>query len=278
MYNKFLKTFVEVAQKGSLSKASEALYLSTPGVMKQMNQLERELGLTLFNRSHDGIVLTKEGERILKESIFIMKYCDDVLSQLNNDTEYHIRSATSTLCPSYDFLKLCKNILKNHKQFKIDVIHLDEDKTNHIFDNLGKEYDIVFTLMDKDIWLENLQFLKVKDEPIHLMMNPNHILCQHDELEPYHLNNQGICLAKKGYSKSCDMIKNFIQKSGINTKIIDRSEYYDSSSFNKAMSSLVLYPAIDQWKNVNPVLQFIKVNWKLSIPVGAFYKKIHLRN
>lgn len=50
MQNKLLKTFIEVVDKGSFSKASQSLYFSAPAIMKQMNQLEKELGLQLLIR------------------------------------------------------------------------------------------------------------------------------------------------------------------------------------------------------------------------------------
>ncbi len=51
MYNRHLETFIAVADLGSFSKAAEALYISSTAVIKQINLLEQELGLTLFERT-----------------------------------------------------------------------------------------------------------------------------------------------------------------------------------------------------------------------------------
>ena len=59
MYNKYLEIFVQVADTGSFSKAAEKLYMSSTAVMKQMNLMESELGLSLLNRTNHGITLTE---------------------------------------------------------------------------------------------------------------------------------------------------------------------------------------------------------------------------
>ena len=48
MYNPQLETFIRVADAGSFNKAAEELFISPPAVIKQINLLEAQLGLTLF--------------------------------------------------------------------------------------------------------------------------------------------------------------------------------------------------------------------------------------
>lgn len=59
MYNKYLEIFIQVADTGSFSKAGEKLFMSPTAVMKQMNLMESELGLSLLNRTNHGITLTE---------------------------------------------------------------------------------------------------------------------------------------------------------------------------------------------------------------------------
>ncbi len=62
MYNLQLETFIVVADLGSFNKAAESLYITPPAVTKQINLLEKDLGLTLFIRTHRGLVLTEAGK------------------------------------------------------------------------------------------------------------------------------------------------------------------------------------------------------------------------
>ncbi len=59
-----LEYFLECAQRGSLTRAAEALYTTQPHVSQVIRALERELGAALFRRTGSGIVLTEDGERI----------------------------------------------------------------------------------------------------------------------------------------------------------------------------------------------------------------------
>ena len=57
--------FVEVAQKRSINLASESLHISQQALSQSMHSLEKELGVSLFERSNKGIRLTDTGEEVL---------------------------------------------------------------------------------------------------------------------------------------------------------------------------------------------------------------------
>ncbi len=56
---------VAVAEVGSFRRAAARLYLSQPSVSAHVQQLERSLGLTMFERDASGARLTGAGERVL---------------------------------------------------------------------------------------------------------------------------------------------------------------------------------------------------------------------
>jgi DNA-binding transcriptional LysR family regulator len=59
---KQLRAFCHAAQAGSITEAAETLFLSQPSVTLQIQALERELGITVFERRGPRIKLTPEGE------------------------------------------------------------------------------------------------------------------------------------------------------------------------------------------------------------------------
>lgn len=63
-----LKCFILVAENLSFARAAEALYISQPAVTKQINSLERELGVTLFIRSTRHVELTPAGMFFYKDA------------------------------------------------------------------------------------------------------------------------------------------------------------------------------------------------------------------
>ncbi len=62
-----VRTFVTVAEEGTVSKAALCLGVAQPALSRQINDLELELGIRLFDRLRGRLVLTGAGERLLAE-------------------------------------------------------------------------------------------------------------------------------------------------------------------------------------------------------------------
>lgn len=62
---KQLKTFICIAETGSLSAASDRLRLAQPALSRQIKLLEHELGIQLFKRHARGMTLTETGEKFI---------------------------------------------------------------------------------------------------------------------------------------------------------------------------------------------------------------------
>jgi len=60
-----LRTFVTVAEQGSVSKAAVLLRIAQPALSRQIADLEHELGLQLFDRLGRRLALTSDGEQLL---------------------------------------------------------------------------------------------------------------------------------------------------------------------------------------------------------------------
>ena len=63
---KQLRTFREVAEAGSLSRAADRLHLAQPALSRQIRLLEAEIGLPLFARHGRGMQLTEAGVALLE--------------------------------------------------------------------------------------------------------------------------------------------------------------------------------------------------------------------
>ncbi len=61
------RTFVTVAELGTVSKAALRLRIAQPALSRQINALEQELGLKLFDRVGRRLLLTGEGEQLLSD-------------------------------------------------------------------------------------------------------------------------------------------------------------------------------------------------------------------
>jgi DNA-binding transcriptional LysR family regulator len=75
-----LRTFVAVADRGTVSKAAVDLHTAQPALSRQISELEHELGLKLFDRIGRRLVITAEGEQLLAS-------CRGVLGQVGSLSE-----------------------------------------------------------------------------------------------------------------------------------------------------------------------------------------------
>mgnify|MGYP004466535271 CR=1 FL=1 len=60
-----LRYLIQVADIGSISQAAEACYITQQGLSRIISNLEKELGVTLFHRSNNRILLTDVGEVVV---------------------------------------------------------------------------------------------------------------------------------------------------------------------------------------------------------------------
>ena len=72
------RTFVTVAELGTVSKAAQKLRIAQPALSRQISDLEREIGFRLFDRVGRRLALTSEGEQFLGDCRGLLGYADAV--------------------------------------------------------------------------------------------------------------------------------------------------------------------------------------------------------
>jgi len=80
-----LKIFHTVAEPSSFTKASKILNLSQSAISRQIQALEGDLKVQLFERHARGLVLTENGEYLYKsahEIISKLKFCQPLIIEL----------------------------------------------------------------------------------------------------------------------------------------------------------------------------------------------------
>ena len=112
------------------------MLISPTAVMKQINALERHLGLKLFERSNQGVVLTPVGRSVYDYALQMKQYSkqalDDIHRQLSSDTAI-LRIGTSPLNPCEPFLNVWYKINSAFPRYSLNLI------------SFGNEYSEVFS-------------------------------------------------------------------------------------------------------------------------------------
>ena len=114
MFDGKLETFIKVAECGSFTKAAEDLYITPTAVMKQINALEKDLSVTLFNRSNHGLRITKSGEAFLQDARYILEYISRAEQKareiFEGENRKSIRIGTSVMTPAKFILDVWSQI------------------------------------------------------------------------------------------------------------------------------------------------------------------------
>jgi LysR family nitrogen assimilation transcriptional regulator len=71
---RYARTFVTVAELGTVSKAAAILRIAQPALSRQIAAFEQELGVKLFDRVGSRLALTGEGEQLLGDCRVLLNY------------------------------------------------------------------------------------------------------------------------------------------------------------------------------------------------------------
>lgn len=78
-----LRYFLTVAQEQNITHAAQKLHMSQPPLSRQLQQLEEELGVTLFIRGKRKIELTDEGRYLMQQARYILNMADYTAAELS---------------------------------------------------------------------------------------------------------------------------------------------------------------------------------------------------
>ena len=105
----------KVAECGSITKAAAALFISQPALSNYISKVEEELGVRLFDRSSNPLVLTYAGEQYLKRTKKILVQMDDMDREMR-DITHHLRGRIRIGFPSERIIYMLPLILAPFKK------------------------------------------------------------------------------------------------------------------------------------------------------------------
>lgn len=89
-----LRSFVTIVESGSMTRAASRLFMTQSAISMQIKRLETNLGLSVFDRSSQGMTTTVEGEQLLHFANRMLAINDEGMSRLTSpDYEGLIRLA-----------------------------------------------------------------------------------------------------------------------------------------------------------------------------------------
>lgn len=131
-----LKYVITTAEKGTVSEAAKELFISQPSLTNAIKELEKEMNVTIFNRTNKGIVVSKEGE-------IFLGYARQVLEQVNLLEEKYTgrKNVRHNFCISTQHYSFAVNafvdLIKKYGGDEYDF-SLRETQTHEIIEDIAK--------------------------------------------------------------------------------------------------------------------------------------------
>ncbi len=285
------QVFYTVAKSGSLTKAAEELYISQPAISRSIKQLETQLGVTLFTRTHRGMVLSAQGGKVIfdevERALSLLNDAENRLQEMHKSATGNIRIGASDTIFQYF---LTDKIVDFHERFpgvKIELVadltpdtieKLKNDKIDVAFVNLPIEQDDALQLYGncmrlsdvfiagekyQDLFGKTLSLADLKKYPL-IMMDENTVARR--SLNNF-LTSLGIGLTPAVEVGSWELMKGLVQK-GMGIGVVPK-EYATQMLKDGTLFEVKTDPALP----VRSVGMLLKKNAPVSYSLHCFIEE-----
>ena len=200
-----VRSLVAVVDAGSVNRAAEVLCLAPSSVSAQLRELSSTLGVTLFEPSGRGLVLSAAGRQLLPQFRHVLALCDDVVAQaqsLVSDPVGELRLyAPSSMC-IYRLPPLIEALQTSAPQVELHLQH-DPFDYRHALEQRTIEAAIV--VVDEDD--PDYNALQIAEEEVIYVAHPD--IRVKKKLTPKQLMNHALITTEPGCSYRVAAEKHF---------------------------------------------------------------------
>lgn len=187
-----------LAETRHFGRAAESQFVSQPGLSSQIQELERRLGVTLFERTSKKVELTTAGEEFVQRAQRILADVDDLVAATNVDPNLlrgPLRVAAIPTMAPY----LLPSLVRTAIELWPDVeLSLHEMQTNTMVRAIANgEIDIGLLAMPVDVG--KLSVRDIGDEQFALITPDNHDLAGSDPIAVESVESQPLVLLEEGH-------------------------------------------------------------------------------
>ena len=139
---------VTISDMGSFNKASEVLYIAQPSLTTSIQELEKELGITIFNRSGRGVTLTNDGMEFIQYARQVVAQYDQLAEKYGKGGTLKKKFGISTQHYSFavkSFVEMVKHFDTVEYEFAVREV-----KTREVIDDVASGYSEIGVLYLSD--------------------------------------------------------------------------------------------------------------------------------
>lgn len=194
---RWLRTFVIIAESGGFARAESRLHLSQPAASRQVQALEAELGVPLFDRIGRRVQLTSEGEDLLRRGRRLLQEAESFGERaraLKGGGAGTLRVGGSTQHIETVLADFLRNYRRKHPSVDVDLV---EDGGARVPDRLERG-DVHLALMTAGD--DSFPFRRLA--PVHVLaiVSPTHRFARKAMLEIAELADESLLLLRRDFA------------------------------------------------------------------------------
>ncbi|WP_275298505.1 LysR family transcriptional regulator [Clostridium sp. YIM B02555] len=226
--------FLVMAEKLNFTEASKSLYISQPALSKQIQILEKELGLSLFIRNNQSISLTPSGQALVKK----WSNLEEMFTQSVSDAKLLSHTSTGTLnIGSTETFDCEESILELVETFRKAYPNININLELYGFKELreklnSKALDIVFVPYFELAAYKDITSIHFKEVELAIAISTSNPLSKLDNLTIKDLVDEPfVVISSDESSNGIERIKEACKLNGFSPNIV---------KYTKNMNSLIL--------------------------------------
>jgi LysR family hydrogen peroxide-inducible transcriptional activator len=187
---------IRVADERSFSKAATSLHLAQPSLSQQILKLEKELGVTLFDRAMSPIRLTDAGERFLEKARKVLDLTEQMqkeMQDISHAKKGRLLIGTMPMTGAYVLPRWLPSFQQAHPD--IELTMLEETSSNLETLTLNGATDISVLQLPLS---DELDWIPLMEEEIYLALPPENPLAQSSRLRLDEAKDEPFILMKPG--------------------------------------------------------------------------------
>ena len=169
-----LDTLLLVAEKKNFTRAAQALSLTQPAVSHHISQLEQELGVRLFVRGNGDLMLTPEGETVLRY-VRRMKALEKKMAEELQEAGRRLTRLRIGITHTAESNAIAEALARYVNSRSGVTIKIITDSQSNLHDML-KNYELDFAIVEGKINDPSLKYLILDTDCLVLAVSPGHRL------------------------------------------------------------------------------------------------------
>ncbi|ERM84126.1 transcriptional regulator [Rhodonellum psychrophilum GCM71 = DSM 17998] len=233
-----LEYIIAVDKHRHFGNAAESCFVTQPTLSAQVNKLEKELGVILFDRSKMPVIPTEIGATIIEQAKKVTSHSKgifELVSQLKGDVSGVIKIGIIPTLAPYLLHRFIRVFLEKYPNVQLQVEDLITEEILKRLKNDEIDLGIIVTPLEEPGFLEKPMFY----EKFYAYLSKDHPLLKKDRLDIKDLENADMWVLQQGHCFR-DQVLNLCNK----TKFHRMNFHYESGSLEGLKNMVNKYQGI----------------------------------